>query len=142
MYMVTWPDVGTLNTGVALSDRIRLGSSHMLNISAKVAWQQQRLNNDEGYHALSVFFPGMQQQYHQMTGRIAANYQLSILNSQFSIGAGWGSRAPTVTEAYGYYLNNTFDQYDYIGNPRLKNESAVELNSAIKFQTPNSKFQI
>ena len=47
-----------------------------------------------------------------------------------------------MTEAYGYYLNNTFDQYDYIGNPRLKNESAVELNSAIKFQTPNSKFQI
>ena len=142
MYMVTWPDVGTLNTGVALSDRIRLGSAHTLNISAKVAWQHQRLNNEEGYHALSVFFPGMQQQYHQTTGRIAANYQLSILNSQFSIGAGWGSRAPTVTEAYGYYLNNTFDQYDYIGNPRLKNESAVELNSAIKFQTPNSKFQI
>ena len=142
MYMVTWPDVGTLNTGVALSDRIRLGSAHTLNISAKVAWQHQRLNNEEGYHALSVFFPGMQQQYHQTTGRIAANYQLSILNYQLSIGAGWGSRAPTVTEAYGYYLNNTYDQYDYIGNPRLKNESAIELNSAIKFQTPNSKFQI
>ena len=95
MYMVTWPDVGTLNTGVALSDRIRLGSAHTLNISAKVAWQHQRLNNEEGYHALSVFFPGMQQQYHQTTGRIAANYQLSILNYQLSIGAGWGSRAPT-----------------------------------------------
>ena len=142
MYMVTWPDVGTLNTGVALSDRIRLGSAHTLNISAKVAWQHQRLNNEEGYHALSVFFPGMQQQYHQTTGRIAAAYQLSIHNSQLSVGAGWGSRAPTVTEAYGYYLNNTFDQYDYIGNPRLKNESAVELNSAIKFQTPNSKFML
>ena len=37
-----------------------------------------------------------------------------------------------MTEAYGYYLNNTFDQYDYIGNPRLKNESAIELNGNIK----------
>ena len=133
MYMVTWPDVGTLNTGVALTDNISIASNQSLRFSAKVAWQQQRLNNEEGYHALKVFFPGMTDSYHQTTGRIAANYQLSIANYQFNIGAGWGSRAPTVTEAYGYYLNNTFDQYDYIGNPSLKNESAVELNGAVKW---------
>ena len=133
MYMVTWPDVGTLNTGVALTDNIHIAHNQSLRLSAKVAWQQQKLNNEEGYHALRVFFPGMTDSYHQTTGRIAANYQLSISNSQLSIGAGWGSRAPTVTEAYGYYLNNTFDQYDYIGNPSLKNESAVELNGAVKW---------
>ena len=133
MYMVTWPDVGTLNTGVAVTDNVSIARNQSLRLSAKVAWQQQRLNNEEGYHALKVFFPGMTDAYHQTTGRIAANYQFSILNSQFSIGAGWGSRAPTVTEAYGYYLNNTFDQYDYIGNPSLKNESAVELNGAAKW---------
>lgn len=133
MYMVTWPDVGTLNTGVALTDNISIARNQSLRLSAKLAWQQQKLNNEEGFHALRVFFPGMTDTYHQTTGRIAANYQLSIFNSQLSIGAGWGSRAPTVTEAYGYYLNNTFDQYDYIGNPSLKNESAVELNGAVKW---------
>ena len=133
MYMVTWPDVGTLNTGVAVTDNVRIAHNHSLRLSAKVAWQQQRLNNEEGYHALKVFFPGMTDAYHQTTGRIAANYQLSIVNCQFNLGAGWGSRAPTVTEAYGYYLNNTFDQYDYIGNPSLQNESAVELNGAVKW---------
>lgn len=133
MYMVTWPDVGTLNTGVALTDNISIARNQLLRLSAKVAWQQQKLNNEEGYHALRVFFPGMTDAYHQTTGRIAANYLFSVLNSQLSIGAGWGSRAPTVTEAYGYYLNNTFDQYDYIGNPSLKNESAVELNGAVKW---------
>ena len=142
MYMVTWPDVGTLNTGAALADNIRLGSASRLNLSGKLSWQHQRLNNDEGYKALGVFFPGMKREYHQTTGRIAANYQLSIFNSQFSIGAGWGSRAPTVTEAYGYYLNNTFDQYDYIGNPRLKNESAVELNANYQFSIFNFQFSI
>ena len=133
MYMVTWPDVGTLNTGVAVTDNVSIARNQSLRLSAKVAWQQQRLNNEEGYHALKVFFPGMTDAYHQTTGRIAANYQLSIVNCQFNLGAGWGSRAPTVTEAYGYYLNNTFDQYDYIGNPSLKNESAVELNGAVKW---------
>ena len=142
MYMVTWPDVGTLNTGVALADNIRLGNVSLLHLSGKLSWQHQRLNNDEGYKALGVFFPGMKREYHQTTGRIAANYQLSISNSQFSIGAGWGSRAPTVTEAYGYYLNNTFDQYDYIGNPHLKNESAVELNANYQFSISNFQFSI
>ena len=148
MYMVTWPDVGTLNTGVALSDDIRLpsfgGTEGGLHLSAKLSWQHQRLNNEEGYKALSVFFPGMQQAYHQTTGRIAANFNSSILPFfNFSIGMGWGSRAPTVTEAYGYYLNNTFDQYDYIGNPRLKNESAVEVNGNFNFSIlPSFNFTI
>ena len=142
MYMVTWPDVGTLNTGFALTDNISIARNQLLRLSAKVAWQQQKLNNEEGYHALRVFFPGMEDAYHQTTGRVAANYQLSIVNCQFNLGAGWGSRAPTVTEAYGYYLNNTFDQYDYIGNPSLKNESAVELNGVAKFSILNSQFSI
>ena len=46
-----------------------------------------------------------------------------------------------MTEAYGYYLNNTFDQYDYIGNPRLKNESAIELNGAITWR-PSAHFSL
>ena len=142
MYMVTWPDVGTLNTGMAVTDNVSIARNQSLRLSAKMAWQQQRLNNEEGYHALKVFFPGMTDAYHQTTGRIAANYALSIKNYAFSIGAGWGSRAPTVTEAYGYYLNNTFDQYDYIGNPSLKNESAVELNGAAKWSMFNGQCTI
>ena len=143
MYMVTWPDVGTLNTGIALTDNISIAHNQSLRFSAKVAWQQQRLHNEEGYHALKVFFPGMTDTYHQTTGRIAANYNFSILQSfNFSFGAGWGSRAPTVTEAYGYYLNNTFDQYDYMGNPSLKNESAVELNGAAKLSVLNSQLSV
>ena len=142
MYMVTWPDVGTFNTGVALTDNVTVSHNQTLRLSAKVAWQNQRLNNEEGYRGQKVFFPLMTDRYYQTTGRIAASYQFSILNSQFSIGTGWGSRAPTVTEAYGYYLNNTFDQYDYMGNPHLSNESALELNGSAQFSIPNSQFSI
>ena len=133
MYMVTWPDVGTLNTGLALTDLVSLPHQRTVRVSAKIAQQWQKLNNQEGYHALRVFFPGMKDSYMQTTGRIAANYTWQPSHWQLSFGMGWGSRAPTVTEAYGYYLNNTFDQYDYIGNPRLKNESAVEVNGAAKW---------
>lgn len=142
MYMVTWPEVGTLNVGAALSDNITLTDRSSLRLSGKISWQHQRLNSDEGYHALSVFFPGMLQQYHQTTGRIAASYHFSTFNFQHSTGIGWGSRAPTVTEAYGYYLNNTFDQYDYIGNPRLKNESAIELNTSSQWSILNAQLSL
>ena len=142
MYMVTWPDVGTLNVGAALTDNIRFSSASSLRLSGKLSWQHQRLNNDEGYKALSVFFPGMKQQYHQTTGRIAISYQWTMDNGQWIIGSGWGSRAPTVTEAYGYYLNNTFDQYDYIGNPRLRNESAIELNTGYQWSMFNGQWSM
>ena len=142
MYMVTWPDVGTLNTGLALTDDIRLTANQVIRLSAKVAWQQQRLNDEEGYHALRVFFPAMTDSYHQTTGRAAASYQLAAGNWQLNVGAGWGSRAPTVTEAYGYYLNNTFDQYDYIGCPSLKNESAIELNAMARLSACGGRLSV
>ena len=142
MYMVTWPDVGTLNTGVAVTDNVSIDEKQSVRLSGKLAWQNQHLNNEEGYHGQKVFFPLMTDHYYQTTGRVAAAYQFSILNFQFSIGGGWGSRAPTVTEAYGYYLNNTFDQYDYMGNPHLKNESAFELNANSQFSIFNFQFGI
>ena len=48
MYMVTWPDVATLNTGLALTDNIGLTENQQVRLSAKVAWQHQRLDNEEG----------------------------------------------------------------------------------------------
>ncbi|MGN1256385.1 MAG: hypothetical protein ACI4UA_04380 [Bacteroidaceae bacterium] len=130
MYMVTWPDVGTLCEGISLGDVVTLAHHQTLHLTGKASWQQQRINSREGYDALRVFFPIMRKQYSQFTGRVAASYCWSPKVWKLQAGAGWGSRAPTVTEAYGYYLNNTFDQYDYIGNPYLHNESAIELNAS------------
>lgn len=146
MYMVTWADVGTLNTGVSFGDEVRLNATgarvrHSLNGSVKLSQQWQKINDKEGLNALSVFFPGMNDNYQQTTGRIALNYAINAKDYEVVIGAGWGSRAPTVTEAYGYYLNNTFDQYDYIGNPRLKNESATELSAKLRWM-PSGRFNL
>lgn len=134
MYMVTWPDVRTLNSGVAVVDNVSLPHGQSIRLSAKAAWQRQCLKNEDGYNALAVFFPGIRNEFHQLIGRVSANYQLRLPTLLASAGAGWGSRAPSVTEAYGYYLNNTFDQYDYIGNPRLKNESAIEVCANLQWQ--------
>ena len=105
MYMVTWPDVGTFNTGIALADAITLATEHTLYLNTKWAIQSQHLHNEEGYKALKVFFPQMKQQYQQVIGRISANYEWAPRNWKISLGTGWGSRAATITEAYGYKID-------------------------------------
>lgn len=130
MYMLTWPDVATLNQGLALADDIQLGCHHHLRIAAKGSWQQRRIRSDQGFRALTIYFPGMQPSATTLSGHIALSYAYHHRHLRLAAGAAYGSRTPTVTEAYGYFLNNTFDRYDYIGNPRLHNESAVELNAS------------
>ena len=133
MYMLTWSDVGTLNTGVAATDDITLNQHHHIRLSAKAAWQHQRINNDEGFQALSIYFPGMDRGRSRFISRVAASYAYEHSGWKVAIGTGYGTRAPSVTERYGYFLNNTFDQYDYIGNPHLKNEKAIEANASVGF---------
>ena len=35
-----------------------------------------------------------------------------------------------VSEAYGYYIYNSFDRYDYVGNPDLPNEVSYEAHTS------------
>ena len=135
MYMLTWPDVGTFNTGLALTDDIALAPQHHIRLSVKGAWQHRRINSDEGFDALGIYFPGMEQSEARLTGRLAVSYAYVSGNWKLALGTGYGTRTPTVTESYGYFLNNTFDRYDYIGNPNLKNEGAVEANVSLTWNT-------
>lgn len=114
-----------------ISPPTSLAPYHHIRLSAKGAWQRQHINSDEGFHALSIYFPGMDQGNSRFIGRLAASYAYERSGWKIALGTGYGTRAPTVTESYGYFLNNTFDQYDYIGNPHLKNEKAFELNGSL-----------
>lgn len=134
MYMLTWPDVGTFNTGLAFTDDITITSHHHIRLSAKGAWQRQQINSDEGFQALNIYFPGMDKGRSRFIGRLAVSYAYERHGWRIAFGTGYGTRAPSVTEGYGYFLNNTFDQYDYIGNPYLKNEKAVEANTSLEWR--------
>ncbi len=129
MFMLTWPDVRTTNTGLSLSDQWG-----PLRLSVKGALQWSRISDDEGYSALRIYYPGLLRQKQRLEGRIALHYQKQWQAWKLEAGAGWGSRTPTVTEAYGYFLYNTLDGFDYLGNPTLKNEKAVELDLSLTWK--------
>ena len=134
MYMLTWPDVSTLNMGIAATDDIALGSHH-IRLTTKLVWQNQHIGSDEGFKALNIYFPGIDKGNSRLVSRVAASYAYERNGLKLAVGTGYGMRAPTVTEGYGYFLNNTFDRYDYIGNPYLKNEKAIEVNASFAWNS-------
>ncbi|WP_053404803.1 TonB-dependent receptor [Persicobacter sp. CCB-QB2] len=54
--------------------------------------------------------------------------------STIDFGLGFGKRASSLSELYAYYLFNTFDGYDYRGNPDLEGESAIQWQLNYQYQ--------
>ncbi|HRM13660.1 MAG TPA: TonB-dependent receptor, partial [Flavobacterium sp.] len=66
---------------------------------------------------------------------ISFNYTFDKKGFQYGFGLAYGERAPSVSEGYGFYLFNSFDRYDYIGNPELRNEKSAEANAFVGYKT-------
>ena len=131
MFMLTWPDVRTLNTGLFAVDEYRFDYGHSIRLSAKGSFQNDGAQSVSGWNTLQIYYPGMPQYKNRFTGNIEGRYRFLTDVWEAAASAGYGSRAPSVSEAYGFYLFNTFDAFDYLGNPLLKNESAMETSASL-----------
>jgi iron complex outermembrane receptor protein len=128
MFMLTWPDVRTLAQSLYLEDQIKFNQNSSLKISASATMHQNKIESEFGLNSLQIFYPEMAAEKSRILKSLAANYQFDKNAFQAGFGLGYGDRAPSVSEGYGFYLFNSFEKYDYIGNPNLKNESSMEAN--------------
>ncbi|MDR2383856.1 MAG: hypothetical protein LBD76_08265 [Prevotellaceae bacterium] len=126
MFMLTWPDIRTLNTGLFAADEYRFDERHSVRLSSKGSFQRDGVRSESGLNALRIYYPDMSPYKNRFTGNVSGRYHFRYGGWEMSAGAGYGNRAPSVSEAYGFYLFNTFDAYDYLGNPSLKQESSLE----------------
>ena len=133
MFMLTWPDVGTLNAGLFVADEYRFDERHSVRLSSKGSFQRDGVRSDFGLNTLRIYYPDMASHKNRFVGNVSGRYRFRYGDWEVSAGAGYGARAPSVSEAYGFYLFNTFDTYDYLGNPRLKQESSIEANVETKW---------
>lgn len=134
MFMLTWPDVRTFYSGIYGEDNIILNDNRKLKISARAGFQNALIANDFGLNSLRIFYPELKDNTSRFLMNFSSEYNIKFKDLNVSIGAGYGERAPSVTEAYGFYLYNSFDNYDYVGNPYLKNEKSTELNLGVDYQ--------
>ena len=141
MFMLTWPDVRTLNQGVYVEDQINFNQHSSLKLSVSAAIHQNKIESEFGLNSLQIFYPEMKPEKSRVLKSFAVNYEFNSYVFQAGFGLGYGDRAPSVSEGYGFYLFNSFEKYDYIGNPYLKNESSVEANAflGMKLEKFNAK---
>ena len=124
MFMYTWPDVETSVGSFYAQDKWNL-KNIQLGLSAKLNLHNAKVKSDFGKNSLQIFYPDFEGEKSRILKNIdfCFLYKNSILKPYLSLG--YNERAPSVSEAYGFYLFNSFDNYDYVGNPYLPNEKAL-----------------
>jgi iron complex outermembrane receptor protein len=134
MFMLTWPDVRTLFSGLFFEDNYAFNCHSALKITASAAHHSNTVASDFGLESMRIFYPKMPKTNNRLLKSAAASYSFKK-GLTYSFGIGYGERAPSVSEGYGFYLFNSFDNYDYIGNPTLKNEKSLEGNASVEYTT-------
>ena len=135
MFMYTWPDVSTLYNGLFLEDNYALNCHSSLKISVSFGTHSNNVGSEFGLQSLQIFYPNMKAQNNRFLKSFASNFNLNHDTFELGCGIGYGERAPSISEGYGFYLFNSFDGFDNIGNPNLKNEKSLEGNAFIGFKT-------
>ena len=130
MFMLTWPGVHTLYTGLFLEDKINLNEQWTASVMLGSALHHNVVKDDFGYESLKIFYPEMQRNKSRWLKNTAVKMSYHREKWQFDFGTGYGERAPSVSEGYGFYLFNSADKYDYVGNPEMPNEKSLEFNAS------------
>lgn len=132
MFAYSWPWVTTAYGGISMNNAWEFSENSQLNFGGTLG---VNYNHSKYVEFNWIFHPGTPQEKTRILPSLHATYLLNIKQFNFSVGAGYGHRAPSVSEGYGYYIYNSFDRYDYVGNPDLKNEISYELNASAGYKS-------
>lgn len=142
MYMLTWPDVNTLYSGLSLADNISLNADLSLLIEAGIGIHHNKIRSKSGLSSLQIYYPDLSPTKTRILKNLSTRLSYFQGNFLHEIGMGYGDRAPSVSEGYGFYLLNINDNYDYIGNPNLKNEKSINFDFSSSYEIQNFSAKI
>lgn len=142
MFMYTWPDIRTLYTGLYINDNVALNAKESISTSLRLGFHQNKIAKQVGVESLQIFHPNISDSKNRFLLSFSGEYAIKKNTFDAAVGFGYGERAPSVSEGYGFFLFNSFDNYDYIGNPNLKNEKAIEFNAKVNFKFNDLKLGV
>lgn len=135
MFMLTWPDVRAKDVGFYAEDHISFKKSS-LKLSTRLAYHSNTVADDFGLNSLKIFYPEMDKTNTRFLKSFSAQYHKMLNDFHLNGGLSYGERAPSVSEGYGFYLFNSFDNHDYIGDPDLNTESSADANISVTYKKP------
>ncbi len=134
MFLETWPDIRTLYTGLFINDEIVIRQNHAkMQYNLTLANQFNRIQSQSGVNTLKVFYPNLSESKNRFLISGFAKYETIHQQVNWNTSIGYGERVPSVSEGYGVYLFNSFDGYEYIGNPDLKKEKSFEYKLGVTY---------
>lgn len=132
MYMLTWPGNHQTVAGLYLSDHVMLNQTNHLDLYFRTEMNVSSLASEIGINQLEVLGYDVSKTQTSLLKNGGIGYKNNINeHHSLSLNLGYTERMPTTSERYGFYLYNRMDNHDYIGNPDLKKEKAlnVEMSS-------------
>ena len=142
MFMLTWPDVNTIYTGLFAKDQYLINENFSAEISLGMGVHNNNIQDEFGLESLRIFYPEMKDSKTRFLLNTGAQISYSTHPWTLALGLGYGERAPSVSEAYGFYLFNSFDAFDYIGNPNMVNEKSLEMNVSTRYEHKSFSFSV
>ncbi|MEI2824313.1 MAG: TonB-dependent receptor [Chitinophagaceae bacterium] len=142
MYMLTWPDNRRDQIGIAASLLLPLDSSARLQINTRTDFINNSLLTNEAKSQLSILGYTSSEKTKLLKNLSVQLYKTLNKNVKITSALSFTERAGTASELYGFYLFNSSDGYDYIGNPNLNNESSFQGEITGVFNLKNSKLQV
>ena len=136
MFMLTWPDIRTTDFGFYAEDSIDFKKS-TLKLSSRITYHSNEVADEFGLNSLKIFYPQMDATQTRLVKSFSGQYHQQFGVMHFNGGLSYGERAPSVSEGYGFYLFNSFDNHDYIGDPELRTEQSAEANLSLMVMGKN-----
>lgn len=133
-FAFTWPGVTTNYGGISVSNQWDMSEREQLIFGGTIGVHHNHIEYLDFIRVFNQNTADSPEQRVRFLPSLHSSYQIKLTPITFSLGMGYGHRAPSVSEAYGYYIYNSFDRYDYIGTPNLKNEISYEINGGISFE--------
>lgn len=134
MYMLTWPDVQRYVVGLFASDLWTINEGFDLDYSLRFDYANSRIRSEFAKDHLRVFGYDVDNPVQQgIWNAVVEPRWAPNENWKFTWVAALKQRLPTVSEQYGFYLFNAQDGYDYIGNPNLNPESALQAEMNVNY---------
>jgi len=143
MYMQTAPDAIRQDAGLFVSQEFRINPKNKLWLTLRGDLIADHITDGIGSQQWEVFNSDVRETSYHLNKTFSANYRRNISgNLQLEIQTGYGERTPTLNEKYGFYLFNRFDGYDYLGNPKLRNESSWNAELTMSYFGSRIELQI
>lgn len=141
MYMLTWPDVRRSAFAGFGNYEVTLRKESTVNVSGRLEVVFSKALDETGIHEFEIFGFDISETVNHLLKTLNFNYSRKLKEKlTIAVNAGYGERAPTVTEQYGFYIFNSYDGYDYIGKPDIKTEKSLQSELTITFD--NEKIEV